>query len=170
MAIALCFGCSYWSSKCTINVNRVSLVELELCTIPERLSLTPLFSVWVRTNYYLWGIVWGSDHCACLTESDRKWRYQKRPFPEVTWFPPSIFSRTFFCTFSRTVFPVFFPPYFFLPYYFLFIFFPVLFFFFVFFFPVLFSRTIFSRIIFPYIFKSCDVWNPTFWIISELFF
>jgi hypothetical protein len=106
MAIALCFGCSYWSSKCTINVNRVSLVELELCTIPERLSLTPVFSVWVRTNYYLWGIVWGSDHCACLTESDRKWRYQKRPFPEVTWFPPSIFSRTFsrtfFCTFSRT--------------------------------------------------------------------
>jgi hypothetical protein len=106
MAIALCFGCSYWSSKCTINVNRVSLVELELCTIPERLSLTPVFSVWVRTNYYLWGIVWGSDHCACLTESDRKWRYQKRPFPEVTWFPPSIFSRTFsrtfFCTFSRS--------------------------------------------------------------------
>ena len=53
---------------------------------------------------------WGSDHCACITRSDRK-----RSCSGVTWLVPSIFfpyffSRTFFRTFSPVLsFPYFFP-------------------------------------------------------------
>ena len=79
----------------------------------------------------------GSDHCACLTGSDRKWRDRKRPCLEVTWLFPSIF------------FPYFFSPYFFpysFPRTFSLYFFPRTYF------PGTFSRTYFSRIFFPLLF------------------
>ena len=79
----------------------------------------------------------GSDHCACLTGSDRK-----RPCPEVTWLFALLFSPYFPVLFFPILFfRTFFPPYFFsrtFSNYFV----PV-------FFPVLFSPYSFSPVLFP---------------------
>ena len=108
----------------------------------------------------------GSDHCACLTGSDRKWRDRKwrdRKWlevmsvtwpevtsPEVTWLFPVLFP--VFCPvlFPRILFPYFFSVLFsrsYLPYFFSRIFSPVLF-------PVIVSRNFCFRICFPYLFSS----------------
>ena len=140
------------------------------CAWPEVTSVT-----WPEEALF------GSMFCACTTGSCAISALVGPFSPEVTNSrdrkrpcPAFLYSRTFFSvlfvsrTFFLVLFSVVFSPYFlfwvlFFSYFF-FVLFPVLFF------SELFSPVLFFRTIFPYFFKSRDVWNPTFYNISEFFF